>query len=613
MELTSGTKTTTTLKSPAPSHDALQGPAWDLSTEYPSLTSAEFQADHKWVDEEITKLQKRVTEAFAQNSSDPSQLVPRLQEVAKHREDIGIVLGNLMTYVSCISSCDSSNQVAQKLNGALSSSYSRLQQATTPYTIHLAQADDAFVEAYLASEQTKHDRFWVELSRKYRDTLLSENEEKLLAALATTGHHAWSTLYSQLSGNMKCHLKYDDGREETLGYSQTTGLLLGDHEPSRKAAWKAIQESWHGQRESAAAILNALAGWRLEVVKKRSHTVKQNFLSQAIRMAKIEEETLNAMMTAVEEFLPKSREGLRFMAKGMGKDRLDPWDTLAGGPGAADSSGKRPFNEGFDMIRSAFMEVDNDFGEFCDLMLKNQWIEGRVLETKRNGAYCTGFSKSRTPRVFQTYMGSLNDIRTLAHELGHAYHAWVQRDLPRAISGTPMTLAETASVFAETAFADYVRKHGSEHEKYEIQWQDCETAASFLINIPVRFDFEKALYTAREKGTVTPDELSKLMSESWMKWYGDTVAGPDPLFWASKLHFAMSWVSFYNFPYTFGYLFSLSIYGKRLQQGPEFMKVYNELLRGTGGATAETLVMKHFGEDLRDPDYWRKALATVSL
>ncbi len=613
MELTSGTKTTTTLKSPAPSHDALQGPAWDLSTEYPSLTSAEFQADHKWVDEEITKLQKRVTEAFAQNSSDPSQLVPRLQEVAKHREDIGIVLGNLMTYVSCISSCDSSNQVAQKLNGALSSSYSRLQQATTPYTIHLAQADDAFVEAYLASEQTKHDRFWVELSRKYRDTLLSENEEKLLAALATTGHHAWSTLYSQLSGNMKCHLKYDDGREETLGYSQTTGLLLGDHEPSRKAAWKAIQESWHGQRESAAAILNALAGWRLEVVKKRSHTVKQNFLSQAIRMAKIEEETLNAMMTAVEEFLPKSREGLRFMAKGMGKDRLDPWDTLAGAPAAANSSGKRPFREGFDMIRSAFMEVDNDFGEFCDLMLKNQWIEGRVLETKRNGAYCTGFSKSRTPRVFQTYMGSLNDIRTLAHELGHAYHAWVQRDLPRAISGTPMTLAETASVFAETAFADYVRKHGSEHEKYEIQWQDCETAASFLINIPVRFDFEKALYTAREKGTVTPDELSKLMSESWMKWYGDTVAGPDPLFWASKLHFAMSWVSFYNFPYTFGYLFSLSIYGKRLQQGPEFMKVYNELLRGTGGATAETLVMKHFGEDLRDPDYWRKALATVSL
>lgn len=598
--------------------DVVQGPAWDLSSEYPSLTSAEFQADHQWVEAEITKLQARVSTAFATaptaaSSIPDAEFVRSLQEISKHREDIGIVLGNLMTYVSCISSCDSSDQQAQKLGGALSALYARLQQATTPYTIFLAQTDDAFVEAYLASEQTKHDRFWVELSRKYRNTLLSESEEKLLAALSTTGHHAWSTLYSQLSGNLKCQLKYEDGREETLGYSQTTGLLLGDDEPSRKAAWNAIQAAWHSQRESAAAILNALAGWRLELVKKRSHTVKQNFLSQPIRMAKIEEETLNAMMTAVEEFLPKSREGLRFMAKGMGKDRLDPWDTLAGAPAAANSSGKRPFHEGFDLIRSAFMEVDKEFGEFCDLMLKNQWIEGRVLETKRNGAYCTGFSKSRTPRVFQTYMGSLNDIRTLAHELGHAYHAWVQRDLPRAISGTPMTLAETASVFAETAFADYVRKHGSQHEKYEIQWQDCETNASFLINIPVRFEFEKALYTAREKGTVTPDELSQLMSESWMKWYGDTVTGPDPMFWASKLHFAMSWVSFYNFPYTFGYLFSLSIYGKRLDQGPDFMPIYNELLRGTGGATAEDLVMKHFGEDLKDLNYWRKALGAIRL
>jgi oligoendopeptidase F len=504
--------------------EVIQGPQWDLSTEYPSLTSSEFQADHKWVEDEITKLQTRVTAAFAvaptQDAQVPNiELVHAMQGIGKHREEIGIVLGNLMTYVSCISSCDSSDQQAQKLGGALSSLYARLQQATTPYTIYLAQADEAFVEAYLANEQTKYDRFWVELSRKYRNTLLSESEEKLLAALATTGHHAWSTLYSQLSGNMKCHLKYEDGREETLGYSQTTGLLLGDDEPTRKAAWNAIQSAWYGQRESAAAILNALAGWRLEVVKKRSHTVKQNFLSQAIRMAKIEEETLNAMMTAVEEFLPKSREGLRFMAKGMGKDRLDPWDTLAGAPASAQphalgltaansngtsSSGKRPFSEGFDMIRSAFMEVDSEFGEFCDLMLKNQWIEGRVLETKRNGAYCTGFSKSRTPRVFQTYMGSLNDVRTLAHELGHAYHAWVQRDLPRAISGTPMTLAETASVFAETAFADYVRKHGSEHEKYEIQWQDCETAASFLINIPVRFEFEKSPLHRTRKGNGNP-------------------------------------------------------------------------------------------------------------
>lgn len=598
----------------------IQGPAWDLATEYPSLTSAEFQADQAWVESEINLLQERIIEVLseaklekgaglAQNTS----FILSLQKLSEQQEKIRIVLWNLTTYVSCVSSCDSSDQSAQKLQGALSSLASRYQQAVTPFSHFLAQTDASVVEAYLASEHTKFERFHIERSRKFRDTLLAENEEKLLAALATSGHHAWSTLYNQLSGQLKCHLKFDDGRETTMGYSQASGLVFGDHEPTRKAAWNAIQTAWKEHRESAAAILNALAGWRLEVVKKRSHTIKQNFLSQPLRGAMIEEETLNAMMTAVEEYLPKSREGLRFMAKGLGKEKLDAWDTLAGAPAVDGNSGKRPFPEGFDMIRSAFMDVDRNFGDFCDVMLKNQWIEGRVLETKRNGAYCTGFAKSRTPRVFQTYMGSLNDIRTLAHELGHAYHSWVQRDLPRAITGSPMTLAETASVFAETAFADYVRKHGSDHEKYEIQWQECETAASFLINIPVRFEFEKALYTAREKSTVTPDELTQMMSAAWMKWYGDTVSGPDPMFWATKLHFAMSYVSFYNFPYTFGYLFSLSLYGKRLEQGPDFMPTYNELLRGTGGSTAEDLVMKHFGEDLRDVDYWRRALSAIRL
>lgn len=608
-----------TTKAPPPAN-FIQGPAWNLATEYSSLTSAEFQADQAWVETEINLLEARIVDVLsevklnnvaglAQNTS----FILSLQKLSHQQEEIRIVLGNLITYVSCVSGCNSSDQVAQKLQGTLSSMASRYQQAVTPFSHFLAQADGSVVEAYLANENTKFERFHIERSRKFRDTLLAESEEKLIAALATSGHHAWSTLYNQLSGQLKCHLKFDDGREVTMGYSQASGLVFGDHEPTRKAAWNSIQAAWKEHRESAAAILNALAGWRLELVKKRSHTVKQNFLSQPLRGAMIDEETLNAMMTAVEEYLPKSRDGLRFMAKGLGKEKLDVWDTLAGAPAAEGHSSKRPFPEGFEMIRNAFMEVDRNFGEFCDVMLKNQWIEGRVLDTKRNGAYCTSFAKSRTPRVFQTYMGSLNDIRTLAHELGHAYHSWVQRDLPRSITGSPMTLAETASVFAETAFADYVRKHGSDHEKYEIQWQECETAASFLINIPVRFDFERSLYSAREKSTVTPDELTQMMSTAWMKWYGDTVSGPDPMFWATKLHFAMSYVSFYNFPYTFGYLFSLSLYAKRMQQGPKFMSTYVDLLRETGSATAESLVMKYFGEDIRDVAYWQNALSMIKL
>lgn len=604
------------------SSDQIQGPAWDNSSEYPSMTSAEFQADRAQVEALLLKVQTFVadlkpamslltseTAVVAMNLPVNSDLIEKLQALAAIEDDLYTLLGNLSVYVSCEAGVDGKNQQAQKLTGELQATYSRVSQAFTPVSLFFARAPEAVIEAYLQSEATKDRQFQISLTRKYRDTLLSEAEENLISSLSISGHTAWGTLYNQISGQMKCHLKYDDGREETLGFAQASGLVRGDDEKARKAAWYAINQAWKEQKESAAGILNALAGWRIELAKKRSIKVKQDFLSQPIRMAKIERETLDAMMLAVKEFLPQSQAGLRFMADGLGKKQLDPWDILAGAPAPVGETSKvRTFAEGLEMIRASFMEVDSEFGEFCDIMLKNNWMEGRVLESKRNGAYCTGFPKSRTPRVFQTYMGSMNDIRTLAHELGHAYHSWVQRDLPRAAMGSPMTLAETASVFAETAFADYVKKHGDAYAKNEIRWQNAETAAAFLINIPVRYEFEKALYTERQTTTLTAEELSKLMSETWMQWYGDTLSGPDEMFWASKLHFAMSYVSFYNFPYTFGYLFSLSLYAKRKEEGSSFMPTYRALLRDTGRMTAEELVQKHTGEDIRNVDYWKKAL-----
>jgi oligoendopeptidase F len=632
VESPSTTKTSTQASKTPPTEkprhaEPIQGPAWDNSTEYPSMTSAEFKADRAQVEALLLKVQSLVAELnpamslltsetadvamntpLASNKAN-EQLIEKLQALAAIEDELYTLLGNLSVFISCEAGVDGKNQLAQKLTGELQAIYSRVSQAFTPVSLFFARAPEAVIETYLKSDATKDRRFQISLTRKYRDTLLSEAEENLISSLSISGHTAWGTLYNQISGQMKCHLKYDDGREETLGLAKASGLVRGDDEKARKAAWQAINHAWKEQKESAAGILNALAGWRIELAKKRSLKVKQDFLSQPIRMAKIERDTLDAMMLAVKEFLPQSQEGLRIMAKGLGKKQLDPWDILAGAPAPkGEASNVRTFAEGLEMIRGSFMEVDSEFGEFCDVMLKNQWMEGRVLESKRNGAYCTGFPKSRTPRVFQTYMGSMNDIRTLAHELGHAYHSWVQRDLPRAAMGSPMTLAETASVFAETAFADYVKKHGDAHAKNEIRWQNAETAAAFLINIPVRYEFEKALYTERQTTTLTAEELSQMMSKTWMQWYGDTLSGPDEMFWASKLHFAMSYVSFYNFPYTFGYLFSLSLYAKRKEEGAGFMPTYRALLRDTGRMTAEELVQKHTGEDIRNVDYWRKVL-----
>ena len=209
-------------------------------------------------------------------------------------------------------------------------------------------------------------------------------------------------------------------------------------------------------------------------------------------------------------------------------------------------------------------------------------------------------------------MGSGSDVSTLAHELGHGYHSWVMRDMPTAKTHFPSTLAETASVFAETVLHDaLIENSNNAEEKLTYAWAELEGATAFLINIPMRLDFERNFYEARKKGKVSADQLSEIMDASWTRWYGSTISQNDRLFWAHKLHFSMSGTSFYNFPYTFGYLFSLSIYARREQLGDKFMETYVNILRDTGNMTAEDLIQKHLGEDITKPAFWQKAIDVV--
>ena len=251
-------------------------------------------------------------------------------------------------------------------------------------------------------------------------------------------------------------------------------------------------------------------------------------------------------------------------------------------------------------------------GEFVRMMAEKRWIEGTVGERKRPGAYCTGFAKSRTPRVYMTYTGGASDVITLAHELGHAYHSWVMRDLPDCQRRYGMSLAETASTFGESIVRGaLLERAATPAEEIAIVWEEASALVAFILNIPARFDFEKTLYEARAERPLRPAELNEMMSASWGKWYGDTLAEPDPLFWASKLHFYISGLSFYNFPYLFGYLFSLGVHARRDSFGAEFFPRYEALLLDTGRMTAEDLAARHLEVDLTRPDFWRGTVAAL--
>lgn len=205
-------------------------------------------------------------------------------------------------------------------------------------------------------------------------------------------------------------------------------------------------------------------------------------------------------------------------------------------------------------------------------------------------------------------------MSTLAHELGHAYHGWAMRDMPYGARGYTMSVAETASTYNQLVVFDAsVKAANTDQERLSLLNQKLDEAVSFLMNIRTRYDFERAFFKQRIKGHLSVDELSDLMVSAQKTAYNHSLDddGYHPYFWASKLHFYLTRTPFYNFPYTFGYLFSNGVYQQALEEGAGFGKRYVALLRDTGSMDTETLAQTHLGIDLTKADFWETAMSRV--
>ncbi|MCS0323755.1 MULTISPECIES: M3 family oligoendopeptidase [Vibrio] len=580
-------------------------PSWDLSIVYNDLSDPRIQDDIALVEQCIDLLNKQ--------SADCGN-VEIMQNAILTNEAASRLAGTVANFASCYASVDATNAEAKSLLGKMTRIFSELSQAFSPFDLTLTHADEEFILRVLDHENPdiSGQAFSILNSRKLADTRLSNAEEQLLAAMSVDGKSAWGNLYDNLTGSLKVKLKYADGKSEELGFSQAASILYGSEFERQEAAWRGIQDAMQTHQESFAAILNALAGWRLTENKKRSTKREVHFLEPSLHGSRIQAETLNAMMTVAKDSRAIGQKAGLLMAKVHGLDEMKPWNHLAAMPALSGEAKVYDFDEAIDVICEAFETVNPEMSEFVRLMVQNGWIDAAPNASKRLGAYCTKLPATRTPLVFMTWSGSRSDLMTLAHELGHAFHNWVIRDLPLCQTYYPMTLAETASIFAENIVRDHlISKAESVDEKLEMLWEELSSALALMINIPVRYEFEKSFYERRQDGELTADEFCELMSETWKQWYGDVMSEPDPYFWASKLHFSIDSVSFYNYPYLFGFLFSKGIYAQRETKGEAFYTDYINLLRDTGCMMAEDVVEKHLSMDLTQPTFWQQSVELV--
>ncbi len=552
--------------------------------------------------------------------SEYESLINQIRDIHQQRQVVSDRLGNVSTYIYTALSTDTQDPSASTYKPMLQKLGADFAEVMTPFNVFLMRASDRFIHALLADPALSELSFFIHHQRKLKDQLLSVAEEQLITALATNGLHTWGNLYTELAGTLKC-----DVAGEPIGLA-TAANLLSDSEPdTRQAAWQGIRAAWRTQQTAVAAGLNAINGWRLEESQKRGHHRQLHYLDKSCHQSRIERETLDALMETTYQNRSIGHRALKAMAQAIGQTQMNPWDLMAPAPDfgsglksniradkTADKAERIEFEEAIALIARAFNHLTPEMGDFAIMMAEKGWIDGKPTPNRATGAYCANFPNPREPRIFLTYEGSMSNVITLAHELGHAWHNWVMRDLSSTESRYSMTLAETASIFAETLVRDALMQQAkTPAQQLQIAWEDASSAAVFLLNIPARFEFEKRLVEARKQSAVRPAQLREMMSESWKMWYEDSLSEYDDLFWASKLHFSISSLGFYNYPYLFGYLFSLGIYAQQPAYGSQFNQRYTSLLRDTGILSAEDVVQKHLGKDLQSPEFWKESLNIV--
>ena len=582
---------------------------WHNQHIYPSLDSAMLEADMSLARASLEELTGFINGLGAVREQ-ADALQDFLREVRLRAQRIRNIGWNIAVLAASQGSQDARDPLAKQLASRARALNADLFKALAPVEDLMLGLPESEFERLMQDPLLGEEDYRLRHERRLQDQRLPVEAEQLVIGLGTDGLHAWGNLYNDLVGKIRLHI---DGRER--GLAEASNLLSSPERALRREAFDAISAGWEGEQETVAAILNALNGWRLELARQRGKVRQLDALDLSCHQSHIERATLDTMMAETYRARGLGQRALGLMAGKLGIDELGPEDLFA--PPPASVSRTITFEEAIDIIAAAFTRFDPEMGAFARMMAERGWIDAAPTPNRRTGAYCTKFAEPVEPRVFITYAGTMDNVITLAHELGHAWHNWLIRDLPMSQRGYPMTLAETASIFAETLVRSALFEQAQNPEQRQaIAWAEADGAATFLVNIPARFEFELALVAEREQGYVPAARLKSLTDEAWGRWYEGSLARYHPMFWAAKAHFSIAGFGFYNYPYLFGYLFSLGVYhqlmSRQAQGEANVAEAYRALLRDTGRMSAEDLVAKHLGQDIREAAFWQGSLALVA-
>lgn len=461
----------------------------------------------------------------------------------------------------------------------------------------------------------KKYEFILEEEISYFNHQMERKEESIANDLQRFGGDAWSKLHEQIISNMV-------DKETGKTFNQLRNDAYSPDRNIRKESYYKEIALLEQNQIAISSALNNIKGATISLNKKRNWGDGfEGAINRSLFSSRLSRKSLDALISAIEDSIPMWQEYLFEKAKALNlkdekgnSEKCSFYDIFA--PLITESSDKEKdwtYQEAKEFIINKFSEFSSHMGDFVKTAFEENWVDAEIRKGKVGGAFCIDFPLQKVSRVLTNFSGTTSDILTLAHELGHAYHHFCIKDLDYNLCSYPMTLAETASIFAETMVTNSMLKTANLSEKINLLEMHLSDSCQTLLDILSRFYFEKSVFEERENKELVAEDFCRLMNDAQNKTYGNSLTETKhPYLWAVKTHYYSPSLDFYNFPYAFGQLFALGLYSQYKESQKEFPSQYQELLKNTGSMTCEE-VCKLAGFDITTKDFWLSGIKELKL
>src|SRR5256714_4435014 len=576
-------------------------PEWNLADLYPAIDAPEVKRDLDRADAECIAFEDAYKGKLADLAAAPDAGA-KLAETVKRYEAIDDLLGRLISFASLVYAGNTTDPVRAKFYGDMQDRITAASLHMLFFTLELNRVDDAVLEKAMADPALGHYRPWIEDVRKEKPYQLEDRVEELFHEKSVTGAGAWNRLFDQTIGSLRFTVE-----GKPLAIEQTLSLMQDASERKRHAAAEALAKTFRENLRVFALISNTLS--KDKEISDRWRGFKDVADSRHLAN-RVEPEVVEALVGAVRAAYPRTAHRYYAMkAKWLGKEKLAYWDRNAPLPEKPERV--VPWADAQAIVLSAYNGFAPDMASIAKRFFDGSWIDAPVREGKAPGAFSHPTVPSAHPYILMNYQGKARDVMILAHELGHGVHQVLAAPQGPLLAPTPLTLAETASVFGEMlTFRALLDTATDAKERKALLAQKVEDMINTVMRQIAFYCFERKVHEERRSGELTPERLGQIWIEVQAESLGpaiDLEAGYET-YWSYIPHFVHS--PFYVYAYAFGDCLVNSLYGLYRDAHPGFVAKYFEMLKA-GGSKHHSELLAPFGLDASRHEFWQKGLDVI--